>query len=85
MHSKLKACVYRVDSGQNALKNQSVSLLIFIDKQSETSVDPDQLALQKPADLDLLSFQNRIYLGLAWLNRKLNTKIFLNMAEHHVI
>ena len=27
--------------------------------------DPDQLALQKPADLDLLCFQNRRYLGLA--------------------
>ena len=30
-----------------------IHLLIFIDKQSRKSVDPDQLALQKPADLDL--------------------------------
>ena len=29
----------------------------------ENSVDPDQLASQKPADLDLHCFQNRQYLG----------------------
>ena len=29
----------------------------------ENSVDPDQLASEKPADLDLHCFQNRIYLG----------------------
>ena len=32
----------------------------------KNSVDPDQLALQKPADLDLHCFQNRIYLGSVW-------------------
>ena len=31
----------------------------------ESSVDPDQLASQKPADLDLHCFQNRTYQGLA--------------------
>ena len=30
---------------------------------SENSADPDQLASEKPADLDLYCFQNRIYLG----------------------
>ena len=30
-------------------------------KQLENSVDPDQLASEKPADLDLHGFQNRIY------------------------
>ena len=30
----------------------------------ENSVDPDQLAPQKPADLDLHCFQNQIYLDL---------------------
>ena len=29
----------------------------------ENIVDPDQLASQKPADLDLLCFQNGIYLS----------------------
>ena len=32
----------------------------------ENSVDHDQLASQKPADLDLHCFQNGIYLGLTW-------------------
>ena len=32
----------------------------------ENSVDPDQLASEKPADLDLLCFQNSICAGLAW-------------------
>ena len=32
----------------------------------ENSVDPDQLAFQKPADLYLYCFQNKIYLGSAW-------------------
>ena len=31
----------------------------------ERSVDPDQLASQKPADQDQHSFQNSIYRGLA--------------------
>ena len=31
----------------------------------EKSVDPDQLASEKPADLDLHCFQNRIYRGSA--------------------
>ena len=29
-------------------------------------VDPDQLASEKPADLDLHFFQNVMYLGSAW-------------------
>ena len=33
--------------------------------QWKIRVDPDQLASQKPAVLDLHYFQNRIYLGLA--------------------
>ena len=32
----------------------------------ENSVDPDQLASQKPADQDLHCFRNGIYPGLAW-------------------
>ena len=40
----------------------------------DNSLEPDQLAsqkqadldLEKPADLDLHYFQNRTYLGLAW-------------------
>ena len=34
------------------------------------TVDPDQLAFKKPADLDLHYFQNRTYLGLAWQGLK---------------
>ena len=33
----------------------------------ENSVDPDQLASQKPADLDLHSFQNIIRSQLIWI------------------
>ena len=29
-------------------------------------MDPDKLAFQKLADLDLQCFQNRIYLDVAW-------------------
>ena len=29
--------------------------------------DPDQMATEKPADLDLHSFQNMKYPGVAWL------------------
>ena len=32
----------------------------------DNSVDPDQLASQEPADLDLHCFQNRIYPALAY-------------------
>ena len=32
----------------------------------ENSFDPDQLASEKPADLDLHCFQKRIHLCLAW-------------------
>ena len=32
--------------------------------REENSVDPDQLASQKPADLDLQCFQNRIHVYL---------------------
>ena len=38
---------------------------VFTSK-GENSVDPDQLASQKPADLDLHCFQNWIYPTLAW-------------------
>ena len=34
--------------------------------RGRNSVDPDQLASQKPADPDLHCFQNRIYPGPAW-------------------
>ena len=39
-----------------------ISMLLHV----ENSVDPDQLASEKPADLDLHCFQNRIYPGLTW-------------------
>ena len=42
------------------------SLVCFFTSRVGNSVDPDQLASEKPADLDLHCFQNRIYLGLAW-------------------
>ena len=32
----------------------------------ENSVDHDQLASQKPADLDQHCFKNFLYLGIAW-------------------
>ena len=32
----------------------------------KNSMDPDQLASEKPADLNPHCFQNRIYMGLAW-------------------
>ena len=41
-------------------------LLACIYKNSGNSMDQDQLASEKPADLDLLCFKNCIYLDLAW-------------------
>ena len=35
-------------------------------RRAENSVDPDQLASEKPADLDPHFFQNRIYPDSAW-------------------
>ena len=40
------------------------------------SVDPDQLASQKPADLDLHCFQNRIQPGLVWKGLRLDYVFF---------
>ena len=40
-------------------------LLHAFTSRVEKSVDPDQLASEKPADLDLHCFQNRIYPGSA--------------------
>ena len=40
-----------------------MEILIMLLHQSENSGDPDHLASQKPADLDLHCFQNRIYSG----------------------
>ena len=37
---------------------------ISVTSRVENSVDPDQLASQKPADLDLHCFQSRIYPGI---------------------
>ena len=41
--------------------------LRIITSKVENSVDPDQLASKKQADLDLHSFQNKIYFWLAWV------------------
>ena len=45
-------------------------LIMFIQlicrRSVKNSVNPDQLAFQKSADLDLHCFQNKIYAGLAW-------------------
>ena len=42
-----------------------LNLAVFTSRV-ENSVDSDQLASEKPVDLDLHCFQNRIYPGLAW-------------------
>ena len=39
---------------------------MYFTRRVESSVDSDQLASQKPADLDLPCFRNRVNLGLAW-------------------
>ena len=44
--------------------NYSSYMLVFTSRM-ENSVDPDQLASQKPADLDLHCFQDRIFSSLA--------------------
>ena len=47
---------------------QVIIQVISLPKTSrlEKSVDSDQLASEKPADLDLDCFQNRLYPHLAW-------------------
>ena len=47
-------------------KEYQVDLRNVFTNTVENSVDPDQLASHKPADLDLHCFQNRIYTILAW-------------------
>ena len=44
-------------------------------------MDPDQLASQKPADLDQQCFQSRTYLGSAW---KRQTFVLLNEYLVHI-
>ena len=39
-------------------------------------MDPDQLASQKPADLDTHCFQNRIHPGLVWKGLRLDYGFF---------
>ena len=41
-------------------------LLNLFTTRVKSRVDPDQLASEKPADLDLHCFQNRIQPGSAW-------------------
>ena len=41
-------------------------LLTCFTSTAESSVDPDQLASQKPADLYLHCFQNKTYPGYTW-------------------
>ena len=43
-----------------------INFRMYFTRRVESSVDSDQLASQKPADLDLPCFQNRVNLGLAW-------------------
>ena len=42
------------------INSQDTSCKLAFTSQLENSVDPDQLASEKPADLDLHCFQNRI-------------------------
>ena len=53
-------------SYQLTCKSSVISMYIF-ECRVENSVDPDQLTSQVPADIDLHRFQNRIYMGSAWL------------------
>ena len=57
-------------------------LISWLSSCFENTVDPDQLASEKPADLDSQCFQNGIYLGSAWegLNytKKLTSHITLS-------
>ena len=46
--------------------SKAVTGMYLCYQQSGNIVDPDQLASEKPADLDLQCFQNRIYMDLAW-------------------
>ena len=41
----------------------SISFLCMYPSRVENSLDPDQMALKKPADLDLQCFQKLINLG----------------------
>ena len=43
-----------------------INPMLVMMMRMEYSVGPDQLASEKPADLDLHCFQNRLYPGLAW-------------------
>ena len=51
----------------------------------ENSVDPGQLASQKPADLDLHCFQNRIYPGSTWFGLTTTKQGRVSFKVHHLI
>ena len=44
----------------------SISMYNVFPNRVENNEDPDQLASEKPADLDLHYFQNMKYSGVAW-------------------
>ena len=52
-------------------------------KQSGNSVGPDQLAFQKPVNLDLYCFQNAIYLALDLLQSL--KQFFINVPYHILV
>ena len=45
-------------------------IIMYLQSRVDNSVDPDQLASEKPADLALHCFQNRIYLGFSIAREK---------------
>ena len=48
------------------LLNRRIQIIdILFTSRVQNRVDPDQLASEKPADLDLHSFQNRVYPSIA--------------------
>ena len=56
--------------------------MYFISPRVENSVDPDQLASQKPADLDLHCFQNRtsmLPLVIGLVNIFNRTRVYLHV------
>ena len=48
-------------------------------------MDPDQLAIEKPADLDLHCFQNRIYPGsvsVVGVENDINLRVYFYLLSH---
>ena len=43
-----------------------VAAHMYLQAEVKNTVDPDQLASQKPVDIDLRYFLSRIYPGAAW-------------------